>query len=492
MKLLVSAMVSCVLMLSVTAGAAPATTQQAVVAFGQENYEEALVLLAAAREQEGRTALNDFYTGLSQKQTGDYGAAVASLTAALQAPQPQKEAVVDLVALLINLDRTEAAWQWVTWAEQEQVRPKDMAYLKGLLQFKQRNYPESIVAFEAARTGSAEVDQQVDLQIALAYARDGKTAKARENLKAIVTRYPGTDAASFASEYDQRISTLVPPKPWNLYAGISYLYDDNVTLKSRVAGGSFDTRKRQDSGISEHLRLEYDTPLSEQWSANLQYALQNNNYFRRDEYDMLVHGLTATLINRNENGMLALPLNLTHATLDYENYSFQVSLKPTFTAQLSQRQLGQLSLGYTYRDMFNGDENGPADDRTASIVNLQLGYIFLFAEGRGMLNLRGEGFYEGARGEEWRNNGLRIGADLLAPLTDSTKLILTTESTWQNYPDNSSDREDTVLMASATLNQRITPNLYLNLQYFYTREISNVDLYDYRRNVVMTGIEFRY
>jgi len=85
--------------------------------------------------------------------------------------------VVDLVALLINLDRTEDAWKWVTWAEQEQVRPKDMAYLKGLLQFKQRNYPEAIAAFEAARTGAPEVEQQVDLQIALAYARDGKTTR---------------------------------------------------------------------------------------------------------------------------------------------------------------------------------------------------------------------------------------------------------------------------------------------------------------------------
>ncbi|MGE0156243.1 MAG: tetratricopeptide repeat protein [Geobacter sp.] len=492
MKLLTSTLVLGALLAGSTFAAAQPTTQQAVAEYDRENYEEALAMLQSARQDEGGSALNDYYTGLALKQTGDEAGAVASLTAALQGPQPKKDAVVDLVSLLINLDRTEDAWKWVTWAEREQVRPKDMAYLKGLLQFKQRNYPEAIAAFEAARTGAPEVEQQVDLQIALAYARDGKTTKARENLKAIVTRYPGSDAATFASEYDQRISTLVPPKPWHLYAGIGYLYDDNVTLKSRVPGGSFDTRKREDSGITEHLRLEYDTPLDEQWSANLQYALQNNNYFRRHEYDMLVHGLTATLINRNENGMLALPFNLSHATLDYHNYSLQASLKPTFTVPFSQRQLGQLSLGYTYRDMFDGDDNGPANDRTASIVNLQLGYIFLFAEGRGLLNLRSEGFHEGARGEEWRNNGLRIGADLLAPLTDSTKLILTAESTWQDYTDSSSDREDTTLLASATLNQRITPNIYVNLQYFYTREISNVALYDYRRNVVMTGIEFRY
>lgn len=470
--------------------AAP-STQQAIADYGLENYEEALAMLAEAGQTEGKTALNDYYTGLCRKQTGDLNGALQSFKDALQDKQPEKEAVVELVALLLNLEQLDEAQQWVAWAEKEKVKPKDIAYLKGLLLMKQKQYHEAITSLQAAKTGSPETDQQIEMQIAIAYAQSGKTKEAGENLKAIVTRYPGTDAAAFATEYNQQLSTAAPSKRWNIYAGVSYLYDDNVTLKSRESGASTDTRNQRDSGITENLRLEYDLPVADQWSANLQYALQNNNYFRIHDYNMLVNGLTANFINRNDLGLLALPLNITHTALDYRNYSLQVSFKPTITAIFSQQHLGQFSIGYSYRDMLQKDYSAD-ENRTASIFNLQTGYIYLFADGLGMFNLRGEGFYENADGREWRNLGGRLGSDLLIPVTKGTKLIFTAEGAWQNYPDSITNRHDTTVTASASINQQLTTNLYLNLQYYYTRALSNVDLYDYQRNVIMSGVELRF
>jgi len=470
---------------------AASSTQQAISEYGLENYEEALVMLDEASKAEGATSLNAYYTGLCQKQTGDYTAAVESFKNALQGQQPEKNAAVDLIALLLNLEQLDEASQWVVWAEKEKVKPADVAYLKGLLLLKQKQYSEAITSFQAAKTGVPETDQQIEMQIAVAYAQDGKTKEARDSLKAIVTRYPGTDVAAFASEYDQRISTAAPAKRWNIYAGVNYLYDDNVTLKSKVASAIVDSRNQHDSGITENLRLEYDLPLADKWSANLQYALQNNNYFRLRDYNMLVNGLTANFINRSENGLLALPLNVTHTALNYSNYSLQVSLKPTATAIFTANQLGQLSLGYSYRDMLQKSYS-TAEDRTASIFNLQAGYIYLFADGRGMFNLRGEGFYENTDGREWRNMGGRLGSDLLIPVTKSTKLIFTAEGAWQDYLDSSANRHDTTVTASVSINQQLHTNLYLNLQYYYTRALSNVDLYDYQRNVIMSGVELRF
>jgi len=470
--------------------AAP-STQQAVAEYGLENYEEALAMLADAGQTEGKTALNDYYTGLCRKQTGDLNGALQSFKDALLGKQPEKDAAVELIALLLNLEQLDEAQQWVAWAEKEKVKPNDIAYLKGLLLMKQKQYNEAITSFQAAKTGAPETDQQIEMQIAIAYAQSGKKKEAGESLKAIVTRYPGTDAAAFATEYDQRLSTAAPAKRWNLYAGVNYLYDDNVTLKSSVSGASTDTRNQRDSGITENLRFEYDQPLSGAWSTNLQYALQNNNYGRLHDYNMLVNSLTATLINRNDNGLLSIPVNLSHTALDYRNYSLQTSIKPTVTAVFSEHQLGQLSLGYNYRDMFQNTE-GPGYDRTASIFNLQAGYIYLFKEGHGMLNLRGEGFYENTVGKEWRNWGGRLGSDLLIPILSGTKLILTAEAAWQDYRDNAAGRKDTTVTASATINQKLTGNLYLNLQYYYTRAMSNVDLYDYQRNVIMSGVELRF
>lgn len=467
-------------------------TRRAITEYNGENYEEALQLLLDARGVEGRTSLNDYYTGLCQKETGSYADSVESFTGAVQGTPPVKDAAVELVAALVNLDRNEDAMRWVSWAEKEQVKPSEIAYLKGLILTKQKRHAEAIAAFNAAKTGNKENDQQADLQIAVAYAQQGKTQEARQSLKAIITRYPGTDVAEFATEYDQKISQAAVVKRWNFFAGFNYQYDDNVTLKSKVSGASNDTRNEKNSGFNENLRFEYDAPLEGKWSTNLQYFLQNNNYTRLHEFNMLAHGFTGSLIHRDDTLLFSLPLNVTHTTLDYRSYSLQMSLRPTETIVFAPQHLGQVSLGYSRRELYQSANLLPINNRDANIFSGQLAYILLYADGLGMFNLRSELFYEDADGSDWRNLGSRAGVDLLVPVCKGTKLILTSEGTWQDYRDSAAGRKDTIFTGSATINRHLFDNLYMNLQYAYTRAMSNVDLYDYQRNVASAGIELRF
>ncbi|OGW39134.1 MAG: hypothetical protein A2X79_00480 [Desulfuromonadaceae bacterium GWB2_53_15] len=473
--------------------AVPATpaTQNAVIEYNRENYEEALALLEQARQGGDSSALNSYYSGLCRKQTGDDGGAAENFKEALKGPSPEKDAAAELVAVLVNLERFDEAMTWVAWAEKEQVKPQEIAYLKGLILSQQKRYPEARAAFNAAKTGSAEPDQQTDFQIALTLAQEGKKQEARESLRAIVTRYPGTDVATFAQEYEQRMSAAGTAKLWNVFAGINYQYDDNVLLKSKVPQANAITRNERSGGISENLRIEYNGEQTSAWSANLQYALQNNNYFRISDYNMLSHALTFSPIHRNEAVIVALPLNVTHTTLDYASYSFQYSFKPSATFVFTPHNLGQLSFGYSRRNMFQ-EPVTPENDRDANIFNAQAGYIFLYGNGQGMFNLRGEAFYEDTTGSDWRNLGGRAGLDLLIPVTQSTKLILTAEGTWQDYLDSIALRKDTIVNASATVNQKLYRNLYLNLQYYYSRALSNVDFYDCQRNVISSGFELRF
>lgn len=468
-----------------------ATTQRAIIEYKRENYEEALQLLIQARTTEKRTTLSDYYTGLCQKQTGSYADAVESLTSAVQGQPPVKDAAVELVSALVNLERPGDAMKWVAWAEQEQVKPHEIAFLKGLVLVKGKRYNEALTAFNAARSGSAEADQQVDLQIAMVYAQQGKTEEARQSLKAIVTRYPGTDVAAFAAEYEQRISTALAAKRWSLFAGVNYLYDDNVTAVPKLRGATGDARNEKNSAVSENLRFEYDAPLGGRWAGNLQYSIQNTNYTRLREFNMLSHGVTLGAVHRNDTLLTSLPVNVTHTTLQYRNYSLQASFRPTGTIIFTPQHLGQISLGYTRREMYQNSA-GPENNRNADIYNGQLAYIFLFADGQGMLNLRGEAFYENTAGFEWRHLGGRAGADTVLPVSGRTKLILTAEGTWQDYIDSSSLRKDTSVSASATVNQQLLDHFFLNLQYSYTRGMSNIDLFDYQRNLISSGIEVRF
>lgn len=469
---------------------AESATQLAIAEYKQENYEEALKLLMLIRTANWTTPTSDYYTGLCQKETGDYEEAATSLASALKGKPPVKDAAVELVSVLDNLDRPDEALKWVAWAEQERVKPHEIAFLKGKLLANKQRYSDALVAFNAAKTGSAEEDQQVDLQIAVVYAQQGKTKEASQSLKAIITRYPGTDVAQFATEYQQRISEAASAKRWNLFAGVNYQYDDNAIAVPKLRSVRTDMRDENDSAFSESLRFEYDAPLGGRWAGNLQYSVQNSNYTRLHDVNALAHGLTLTAIHRDDILMTSLPLNISQTAIDYKNYSLQAGAKPTATVIFAPEHLGQASLGYTRREMYQNGQ-GP-DNRDANIYNGQLSYIFLFNEGQGMLNLRGEMFYEDTKGTEWRNLGSRVGTDALVPLCKKTKLILSMEGSWQDYRESVKNRKDTTFIGSATINQHVVSNLYLNLLYSYTRAMSNDDLYDYQRNVVSTGFELRF
>ena len=473
-------------------GETQATTKQAVAEYQSENYEEALATLLAARASEGASPLNDYYTGLCRKQTGELAEAEKSFRDALKgAPPVGEDASIELISILIGRDRIDEAMVEIDRLEKNRVRSKEIAYLKGLALAKQKSYDAAIASFQQSRTGEPRTDQQVDLQIAMALAQSGNIESSRESLKSIITSYPGTDTASFAAEYNQRIAAMTSGKNWNVFANINYLYDSNVTLESRISGAS-PARNEKSGGIAESLRLEYDATLNSNWSANFQYLIQNNNYLRIPEYSSLTHGATVNLIKRNESLILSFPVNVSHATLDYRNYSLQGGFKPTATIIFTPNQFGQVSVGYNYRDMYY-DLAGSENNRNAHTINGQIGYIYLFANSTGMVNIRGEFSYEDTKGSAWRNFGSRIGADLLIPLSQDTKLILTAEGLWQNYPDSSANRKDTTLTTSASVNQKIINNLlYANLQYYYTREISNVATYDHKRSVYSAGLELRF
>ncbi len=466
-------------------------TQRAIAEYTNENYEEALSLLLAIRGKEASDPTALYYIGLCHKQTGNYEAAATSLAAALKSRSAVKDASLELIAVLINLERYEDAMEWVLWAEKNKVRPTETAYQKGMILSKLKRYQEARQALENARNGVPENDQQVDLQIAVALAEEGKIQEARASLKAIVTRYPGSEVASFVQEYEQSLAAAALRKKWSIVANLNYQYDDNMFLKSKVPGASTETRNENSGGLNESLRIEYDQPISETWSNNFQYAVQNASNFRTSSYNMINHSVTYSNIWQTDQLIIALPLNLSQTLLDKKGYSYQYAFKPAITIPFTSEHIGQVSLGASRREMLQ-EATSTEQNRNAVIYSGQLSYITLFAGDRGMLNLHLDGAYEHTEGYEWRNTTAKAGIDLLLPVTESTRLILTTEGSIQEYFENSSGRKDSIITASAAINQKLSSYLYLNVQYAYTRALSNVDLYDYQRNVITSGIELRF
>lgn len=469
-------------------------TQRAITEYKNENYEEALELLLQARKSGDMSQINAYYSGLCRKEAGEYDEAVKNFSAALSGSQPIKNGVVDLISALYNLERYEEAMTWIKWGEREGVSPAEVSFLKGQVFLKNNRFDDAVASFKDAKTGDEAVDQQIGIQIASAHVQNNKFAEAREALQAVITRNPTTDTATFAKEYDQKLSAIKPAKNWSIFLGMNYQYDTNILASSE--------EKLSDNGIGESLRVEYDAQFQAPWMFNAQYSVNHFNYLKYISKSSLSQSLSITTGLRKGDHVLSMPLMValididttnppSTSKLDYRNYSFQSTIRPTDTYIINQTNLIQTSLSYSHRTMLNSETAGD-DNRDANIYSGQLGYIYLFSEGSGMVNVRGEVTYEDTRGANGKNLGEKIGADLLYPVADATRLIVSSEFFFQKYNSSVVARSDTTINSSVTVNQRITPLVYLNLIYSYTKAISNIGIFDYQRNLVSTGLEVRF
>src|SRR4030043_892382 len=125
--------------------------------YKDENFEEALEILKKARKEDPASSLAAFYLGFTYKQLMNYKEASANFRDAVKLKPPIKEAVVELIEVLYNLDDLQEAKKWLDVAESENIKPAQTAFLKGLILLKGNNNLEAIKAFEKSK----EIDRNL-------------------------------------------------------------------------------------------------------------------------------------------------------------------------------------------------------------------------------------------------------------------------------------------------------------------------------------------
>src|SRR3989304_10641205 len=133
--------------------------------YKDENFEEALELLVKARKEDPASSLAAFYLGLTYKQLMNYKEASANFRDAVKLKPPIKEAVVELIEVLYNLDEFQEAKKWLDVAERENIKPAQTAFLKGLILLKENNNLEAIKAFEKSKELDGSLTQAAAFQI---------------------------------------------------------------------------------------------------------------------------------------------------------------------------------------------------------------------------------------------------------------------------------------------------------------------------------------
>jgi tetratricopeptide (TPR) repeat protein len=489
-----------------------------------ENYEEAIELLEKVRVQEPQSSLAAFFLGMAYKQTMDYGKAATNLEASLTLKPAVKEALVEYVNILFQLDKITEAKKWIKVAQEQNIAPANIAFLEGMVLARERKYAAAVQSLEKAKLLDKNLAQTADYQIGLCYMNDRKFKSAQERFKATASYDPKSDLAVYARQYLEAVeNSLFYTRPIRVTLGLSGGYDSNVVSKPRVeslSGGAGDPG----CGIfSPSLRIEYAPRLDGPWLFNAMYASSatlNEHYVHtRDSIVNTFSVIPGYNFGRSSVSMLGSYTGYSLRTdsditpdgnAGYKHYEDYFTGGPIVKIMLTERQILEVFAGYDKKNYYNQVITSVDSMRDAEGLRAYLSWMWFYWN-NGFLNLRYDVGREAANGSYWDNTSNRLSANLVLPILSDNfarkigfmYLQLAGSFTAQDYswPQPYSDvngssksgrREDRIYNSSVGLNWDITKNWSCVLQYAHIKSDSNIPVYEYTRNLYTAGLEFKF
>lgn len=510
------------LLFSLAFAAERSTLQQGIDQYQQENYEEAIEIFSQVRRQEPASSQAAFFLGMAYKQVLDYQKAAVHLRDAATLAPPVKEALIDLIDTLYQIDRLDEAKKWIETAESVGASPPRVAFLKGMIYAKENNNQEAITAFEKSKQLEPALSQAADFQIGIIHIKERKLEQAKVRFHAIILQDPLSDLAGFARQYQAMVEERIyQERPLRLTVGVMGGYDTNIVSKPLESSSAGEITDEKGEYLSSTVRLDYLPKLEGPWLFNAQYSAASTVYsIHTHSHDSLANSFSVA--PGYNFGRIALNLNAsyTHVLLrtdpdlvpdpdsspGYKRYLDYISVGPALRYFVNQENILEVFIGYDKKNYHNQKVFVADDERDTVGLREYISWIWLFKEDA-FLNLRYDFANEHADGRKWDNNGHRITLNLSLPLLSEERskrfgpltLQLTGSAYFQKYnyeidfgPLGKETRRDKVYTGSAGLTWRFWKYASLIAQYTRTESDSNISIYEYNRDQYAAGFEFRY
>lgn len=479
-----------------------AILEKGIGQYKHENYDEALVTLKKAKEEEPRSSLAAYYLGLTYKQLQNYKEAVPPLKDAVTYTPKIKGALIELIDCLYQLGRLDEAKQYIAEAEREGIRPAQTAFLKGLTLLKDGKDDEAINSFKNAKELDKSMTQACDYQIGLAYVKINKYGDAVRVFKELVLVDPNTSMANFANEYMDAVQRKEEAaKPFKISAGAFWQYDDNVVLLPSDSSVASNISDKADSRQVYTGSAEYNYRPNDRLELKGQYFFYYAKQTDLGFYDTLSNTFVLQPSINFKNSLLTFPTAYNHTLVNDKAYLSNPSTAAVYNFMVGNSNMGQAFLRYQFLDYLwettLNDEN-----RTGNNFGGGIGWYFFFAKNKGFLNLRYGLDKDWTRGTNWEYIGNRASVSLLVPgsiahkALDKFNITLSGDFYAQNFSKSHSFfhvyRRDNIYTLSALAAYKFYKDSEVQLQYTHVDDASNISIYKYNRNIYSVGVNLKF
>lgn len=484
-----------------------AALQEGIEQYNRENYEEAIVALTKARDEDPSSAEAAFYLGMAYRQTNDIPGAYRQFEAAVSLRPLSDNAILEVIETATLLDKLEVAKKWIAVAEEHKVYPPRIAFLKGAALAKEAKYEEAIAAYELAKKLDPASAQSADFQIGVCLMNQQKYARARDLFQSAITRDPLSDLATYARRYQEAAEQWhFIKRPLRVTIGVTGQYDTNYRNLGdpyHLAGPGYnESLAATDKGsfvMQNIARLDYVPNLPAPFSLTMGYAALNTLHQRYGtENDTFANSFTLAPGASFENFAVNLVANYTHTLKrdpGYRRYSEASSVGPLFRYLLSKDHILEASGSYTRKNFFRPVFSPELEDQSSRGLDSSLGWTWLFRE-NAFFNLKFGYTRDNAEGLHYDNQGYRVSVSLIYPLREALRLQLGSELYMQDYKNENiifnATRKDRNYTGTIGVTWSAWKYLDATAQYLYQNVYSNIYAFDYTRHVFSLGVELKF
>lgn len=490
--------------------------EKGITEFKAENYEEALGFFEKAYKEKPNDPRITSYLGLTHREMHNFSEAIMFFKETLKLDPKAAEVKFLLADVLYSMGGYEEALNIIEAAINEGIRPAQSQYLRGLILLKLKKNTEAVEAFKKAKELDPSMAQPADFQIATVYVQEKEFKKAKEVFKGLMTVDPTSDWALFSKDYLDAIEKM--PPPYRFILGVGLQYDDN-TLANPIDESLVDITKQEDWKRLYSVLGEYTIYEKGPWNIKASYFLNiaqhdKSDYNKKDgtgkvfSQDTVSHIFSIMPSYNTETSVTSLLLSYNYLEVDYIKYKQSFTVSPSYTFIIKGNNLGQVFFKYR-KDEFNFEYNkrkfgaylNKAEDRDASYFSLGVGYIYTFKKGNGLFNVRLEGDINDADGPNWDYAGVKGSCGLLYPFIDNKfKANIFAEVYRQNYSNVHSiykkiprnTRKDDSYTVQTSLTYNIMKPLDISIGYTHMKTLSNIAVYEFKKNLYTLSLEYRF
>lgn len=469
--------------------------KQGIADYMDESYEEAIAGLSKARALDGSSFDAAYWLGMAYLKTEDFKSAKEHLADGVRLSPENMNARLSYAEALYRLEEFGASASELAVIEAaEGQRTGDFYFLKGLALSKAGKNNEAIEAFKKAKEEDIKLSQAADYQTGLVHMKENRLSEAKAAFKEVVVKDPATDLALYADEYAKTIAKREErERPFSLSLGFRHEYDDNVLLKPADESAAAGIANEGDQRKSLTLRASFQPRLKGPWSLKADYSLYIADQTRLNTYDMTTHGFTLTPGMGLKKGSMNAALSYGKTTVYGADYLESYGVAPSYNMPAG-KGMATISLRAQMKNFVQTPVSKP-EDRDSIDIAAGAGFFSLIGKDRGFYTLRYEANKEETKGDNWTYRGHKASAGVLYPLSDRLRVQGYMDVNLQYFKHANSyflkKRKDFTFTQSALLSYAIYKKTDLVVQYTHIEDDSNIATYNYEREILSAGIEFK-